>query len=114
MRTSMMSRTVEALPEQDPGAVVPFRGMCLVKLSQAQEKTASGIHLLDDYQKRKPVVRGELVSVGEVESEEIRSLAPGTTVTMHGHTKPSYRFAWCGEEYGIFVAEDLVAVEVPA
>lgn len=107
----MQRREVEALPEKDPATVMPSRGLCLVRLKAVKEQTESGIHLLDEYQGRKKVIEGELVSVGVGAPPDVVTIPPLTPVVLHGHTRASYRFQWEGRVYGVYVAEDLMAVQ---
>ena len=111
IRKPMMRREVEVLPEKDPASVVPCRGLCLVRLKAVDDKTASGIYLLDEYQGRKKVIDGELVAVGVGAPPDVSAIPPMTPVVLHGHTRASYRFQWEGRVYGVYVAEDLMAVQ---
>ena len=106
----LRSREVEALPEKDPESVVPCRGLCLVRMKAVEDKTVGGIIILDEYQGRKKVIDGELVAVGVGAPPDVASIPHGTPVVLHGHTSASYRFQWEGRIYGVYVAEDLMAV----
>ena len=110
----MQSKPAEVLPERDPSEVIPFRDMCLVRIKTFEDKTESGIHLLDEFQKRRTVVYGELVALGIGSSEEVRAIPIGSGVVLHGHSRASYKFSCRGQTYGIYVADDLMATEVAA
>ena len=111
---TLPKRKIEVLPERDPADFTPFRGLCLVRLDHVPEQTESGIHLLTEYGGRKAVVRGSLVALGVGAPDDVKDIPLESPIVMHGHSRASYRFTWSGKIYGVYVAEDLMAVEVVA
>ena len=92
--------------EYTPAGVSPAKGMCLVRLAKVKDKTISGLHLPGS--RRRQVVEGVLVSVGaEVPAETVACI--GAEVMLHGHAQHQCKITWGGEEYAIFLAEDIMA-----
>lgn len=91
--------------EQNPAGIEPAKGMCLVRLKKSDARSKSGLYLPG---RRRQAVEGVLVSVGK-ESPAEMSACVGADVILHGHAQSQCKLTWGGEEYAIYLAEDVMA-----
>jgi co-chaperonin GroES (HSP10) len=97
----------------DPQTVKMIGNHVLIRREFDDEKKGS---LFVPDMARRPIMRGQIVSLGTDMQGEYKDLQIGMGVIVHGHAMVLNRFTWAGNTYDVIQSEDIEAtyeVEIP-